>query len=72
MRQIPIPSASNTNAIERLVEHILAAKAADAQADVTAQEHEINERVYALYGLRPDEITIIEESVRGDRKGGAE
>lgn len=32
-------------------------------------EREIDERVYALYGLRPDEIRMIEEQVRG---GGAE
>jgi len=70
MKQIPIPSTSNTSAIDRLVEQILVAKAADVQADVCTKEREIEERVYALYGLRPDEIHIIEESGRGGRTGG--
>ncbi len=67
----PIPSITNSAAISRLVDHIRVAKAADAQADVSIQEREIDERVYALYGLRPDEIRVIEESVRGGRGGGA-
>jgi len=66
--QIPIPTASSTAAITGLVERILALKAADARADVSGLEGEINERVYALYGLRPDEIRMIEEQVGG---GGA-
>lgn len=70
MRQIPIASSSNTTAIDRLVEEILAAKADDTRANVSAQEREIDERVYALYGLRPDEIRTIEESVQGGRTGG--
>lgn len=64
MRQIPIPAAGSTTAIERTVTQILTAKAVDAAADVRVWEQEINERVYALYGLRPDEIQMIEESVR--------
>jgi hypothetical protein len=70
--QIPIPAASSSSAIEALVTQILAAKAANQAADVAAQEREIDERVYALYGLRPDEIHMIEESVRGGRKEGVE
>ena len=41
---------------------ILAAKARDATADVSALEREIDELVYALYALTPDEIKIIEAS----------
>lgn len=63
MRQIPIPSTSNPAPIEALVEQILAAKAVDARADVAGWEREIDERVYALYGLRPEEVRMIEESV---------
>ncbi|GAB4162838.1 MAG: hypothetical protein Fur005_21780 [Roseiflexaceae bacterium] len=33
--------------------------------EFAALEREIDERVYALYGLRPDEIRLIEEQVRG-------
>jgi hypothetical protein len=39
-----------------LVERILAAKQRDAEADVSALEREIDELVYALYGLTPEEI----------------
>jgi hypothetical protein len=42
----------------------IAAKRADPAADVTAWEREIDERVYRLYGLTPEEIKIVEESVR--------
>ena len=52
------------------MERILALKAADAQADVSALEGEINERVYALYGLQPDEIRAIEEQV-GSKSAGS-
>ncbi|HEY0735922.1 MAG TPA: TaqI-like C-terminal specificity domain-containing protein, partial [Herpetosiphonaceae bacterium] len=70
LEALPIPPTSSPSAIDRLVEQILAAKAADARANVSAQEREIDERVYALYGLRPDEIRTIEESVQDGRAGG--
>jgi adenine-specific DNA-methyltransferase len=43
-----------------LVDQILAAKRADAGADTSAQEAEIDRHVYALYGLTPEEIKIVE------------
>ncbi len=60
--QIPIPAASpeQKKPVERLVERILAAKAKDADADVSALEQEIDELVYALYQLTPDEIRLVE------------
>jgi adenine-specific DNA-methyltransferase len=61
--QIPIPAAASSSAIEALVTQILTAKAANAAADVAAQERAIDERVYALYGLRPEEVRMIEERV---------
>ena len=42
------------------LDKILAAKRADAAADVSAWEREIDERVYRLYGLTPEEIKIVE------------
>jgi adenine-specific DNA-methyltransferase len=64
--QIPIPSTSQADkaALEALVDRILAAKQADPQADVTDLEREIDEHVYRLYGLTPDEIRIVEESLK--------
>lgn len=73
MRQIPIPVGSNTEAITGLVERVLAltpataerGKGAEVKQQIAALEREIDERVYALYGLQPDEIRLIEEQVRG-------
>ena len=46
----------------RLVDRMLAAKQRDAGADTSALEREIDELVYALYGLTPEEIKIVEEA----------
>jgi len=46
--------------MERLVERILSAKQRDAGADVSAWERELDEWVYALYGLTPEEIKLVE------------
>jgi len=54
-----VPSSEQTP-IVRLVDRILAAKRADADADTRAWEREIDELVYQLYGLTEDEIKIVE------------
>jgi hypothetical protein len=41
---------------------ILAAKRADTGADTSVPEREIDRHVYALYGLTPEEIKIVEKS----------
>lgn len=51
------------DAFVRLVERILAVKRTDPRTDTTALEREIDERVYRLYGLSPDEIKLVEESM---------
>lgn len=43
-----------------LVDRILAAKQGDAAADTSALEREIDELVYGLYGLTPEEIKLVE------------
>lgn len=62
MKQIPIPTASpaQQKTVERLVGRIMSAKQRDAGADVSALERELDELVYALYGLTPEEIQIVE------------
>lgn len=62
LAQIPIPHASDEQQrmIEAIVNDILAAKAANLAADVSALEAEIDQRVYALYGLTAEEIRIVE------------
>jgi type I restriction-modification system DNA methylase subunit len=62
LKLLPIPAASSEKqrAVERLVDRILAEKTRDASADVSAWEREIDQLVYALYGLTPEEIQIVE------------
>ncbi|MDI6728677.1 MAG: hypothetical protein QMD44_07115 [Thermodesulfovibrionales bacterium] len=43
-----------------LVDQILTAKKQDPNADTSALEKQIDEMVYALYGLTPEEIAIVE------------
>ena len=46
--------------MERLVERILSAKQRDAGADVSAWERELDVWVYAIHGLTPEEIKLVE------------
>lgn len=72
LESFPVPATSpeQQKAVERLVDRILVAKQRDAEADVSALEREIDELVYALYGLTSEEIAIIEES-RQEKTGSA-
>jgi hypothetical protein len=47
--------------IATLVDQILETKAADSDADTTDCEKDIDQLVYKLYDLRPEEIRIVEE-----------
>ena len=59
---IPIPTTDKAEqvALEKLVQTIVKSKEANATADVSAWEAEINARVYRLFHLTPDEIATIE------------
>jgi adenine-specific DNA-methyltransferase len=61
-RDLPIATATSKQQreLERFVERILAAKQRDPEADVSPWEREIDQLVYALYGLTPEEIKIVE------------
>ncbi len=63
--QIPIRDIPNKQPIEHLVEQILAAKRDNAEADVTAEEKEIDRLVYEIYGLTADEIDVVQEVSKG-------
>ena len=62
LSEIPIKRVSPKEQIPfiELADRILAAKHLDADADTRPLEREIDELVYALYGLTPDEIALIE------------
>ena len=59
---IPIPKDfSSQLPIIKIVDKILAAKKANPQTDTFALEREINQKVYELYGLSPEEIAVIDK-----------
>lgn len=66
VEQIPIPAAppEKQKSVECLVDRILAAKAQDVAADVSELEREIDQLVYALYDLTPEEIQIVEAAAK--------
>ena len=66
MKAFPVPPITDANRhfvnqIEKLVDEIIAAKTATPDADVISLENEIDRIVYALYGLTPEEIAIVED-----------
>ncbi len=63
VERLPIPKLSTGDQYRfiELIEHILTAKAADPNADISATEAEIDLRVYELYELTTMEISAIEE-----------
>ena len=63
VRKLPIPDATpaQQQPIIDLVDAILAAKAANPQADTASLEAQIDSLVYQLYNLTPDEIALIEQ-----------
>jgi adenine-specific DNA-methyltransferase len=67
LKDTPIPAAppETQKVMERLVDRILTSKQQDAEADVSALERQIDQLVYGLYGLTPEEIQIVEGT--GDR-----
>ena len=62
LKELPIPPATpaQQKPIIDLVDKILAAKKADSSADTTEWEKQIDQKVYELYGLTPEEIAIVE------------
>ena len=59
---IPTVSPAQKIPLELLVERILTAKQTNPAADTSALEREIDPQVYALYGLTPEEIAIVEST----------
>jgi hypothetical protein len=61
---IPRAPAAKEKEVADLVKKILAVKQRDPEADVTALAREIDELVYALYGLTPEESKIAEGAAK--------
>jgi adenine-specific DNA-methyltransferase len=66
LSEIPVarPRSNQAGAITTLVDHILAAKQRDAEADTSALEREIDELVYVLYGLTPEEKALVQSAAK--------
>jgi adenine-specific DNA-methyltransferase len=60
IKKLPTPLSPSSNEIGSLVTRILAMKHRDAEADVSALERQIDQLVYRLYGLTPEEVQIVE------------
>ena len=62
LEKLPIPKINDNlnKSFITLVDQILAAKQKDPKADTSALERQIDEMVYELYGLTPEEIAIVE------------
>ena len=59
---IPAAPPEKQKPVERLVCRIFAAQQQHPAADTSALEREIDQQVYALHGLTPEEIKIVEEA----------
>ncbi len=61
-KKLPIPDVppEKQMPIVELVEQILSTKKNDPKADTSTLERQIDEIFYALYGLTPEEIAIVE------------
>ena len=66
LAQLPIASSAQTTSkkLTELVGSILRAKKNDPAADTSALEREIDQHVYALYALTPEEVAIVEGTAK--------
>jgi hypothetical protein len=66
LKDLPLPpfAVQQSKQLTVLVDRILAAKKQNSAADTSALEREIDQQVYALYGLTPEEIAIVEGSAK--------
>jgi len=73
--EVPIALAENENTkkIAKIVDSILAEKKKDPSANTSKLEEEIDNLVYDLYGLTPEEIAIVKDgsSAQNDDGGNA-
>ncbi len=61
---LPVDYRDKQSTIVELVDTILTIKRDNPDADTSTLEREIDERIYRLYGLTPEEIRIVEESLK--------
>ena len=66
IRVLPIAEANQEteSAITNLVAKIIRAKSVQLNTDTSALEREIDQQVYALYRLTPEEIAVVEGTAK--------
>jgi adenine-specific DNA-methyltransferase len=66
LSEIPVARApsNQVGGVVTLVDRILAAKQRESEADTSVLERKIDQLVYALYGLTPEEIQIVEGAAK--------
>jgi len=76
LKKLPISSAifdvKRQKELSDLVDKILAVKKRGPMGDVNEFEQQIDQKVYALYGLTPEEIKTVEESTPLSNNGNSE
>ncbi|MDO5317516.1 MAG: Eco57I restriction-modification methylase domain-containing protein [bacterium] len=70
LEQLRVPKNYDKNVVGAYVDRILAAKKSDPNADTSALEAEIDQLVYKLYNLTPEEIAVVEGTDAKKEKGG--
>ena len=65
VRHLPIREASSAEQekISRIVNKVMSLKDCEPLTDTSALEREIDQLVYALYGLTPEEVAIVEGTI---------
>jgi len=65
-KKLPIPDVlpEKQKLVEQLVDRILAEKQQNPEADTSELECKIDQLVYSLYGLTPEEIKIVESATK--------
>ena len=60
VKNFPLPKSINNDRLLTLVNEVIEIKNLNPEADITALDDEIDDIVYKLYGLTPEEIAIVE------------
>ncbi len=68
LKKLPIVQASDADQyqVAALVEQVMKLKETNRDADAAIFERDIDKSIYSIYGLTPDEIRLLEESLTGD------
>ena len=66
LSETPVPqlSKSQVDSLATVADKVITAKQRDAAADTSALEREIDELVYALYGLTPEEKALVQAAAK--------